>query len=193
MKKIVLLMALVCLIPLSFAQEHAFLVSFSYDLNSDSFSFNSVKIIDAENIGYDKGSEEGYSLKLFNEKESHEIKFQPYGVIYLDLPSKELFDENGEQIYFPTIEETIQVKEKTEHAMLLPYLENAEMQIMDDKGKTKLKINLQEEVEKQFSDMGKEPQQEKMPLSNQALFGVGLLLILLIIYSSLKKISKRKK
>lgn len=152
-----------------------------------------MKIIEAENIGYDMGSEEGYSLKLFNKKESHEIKFQPSGVIYIDLPSKDLFDENGEQIYFPTIEETIQVKEKTGHTLLLPYLENAEMQIMDDKGKTKLKINLQEEVEKQFSDMEKEPQQEKMPLSNQIIFGVGLLLILLIIYSFIKKSVKGKK
>lgn len=193
MKKMILLLILIFLLPLSFAQEFAFLVSFSYDLNSDSFAFDSAKIIEGENIGFEQGNEEGYALKVFSETDSYEIKFKPESIIIIDPPAEELFDENGEQIYFPNVDEVIQVQEKTQHTMLLPYMDNAKMKILDSEGKTKLEIDLQEEINKQFPELQKEAEKEKTQTKDQTINLAIIIAVLIVAYFFINKTRKNKR
>ncbi len=191
-KKLILFLALICLLPLVFA-EHAFLVSFEYDSGSDIFSFDSVKIIDHKEIEFEEGAEEGYSLKLSSDKNAFEIKFKPVSIAFVDPPSDiNMFDENGEQIYFPTMAETVQVQKKTQHSMLLPYMDNAKMEIFDEKNEKKLEVDLQEEIDKQIPDWVKESitqdeEKSEIAFNELVLYGIGILAIVLIVFLLIRK------
>lgn len=191
MKKIILLLALLCSFPLVFAQEeeYGFLVSFTYDLNSDSFSFDSVRIIERGEMSFEQGSEEGYSLKVFSGTEEYEIKFKTTHTIYVDPPRDELFDENGEQKYFPEIDEVIQVMEQTQQVMFLPYMDNARMRIIDEEGNEKLEIDLQEKIEEEFSEFPQDEEveeKEEIKLNELALL-IATLGLIFILYVFIKK------
>lgn len=143
-------LAIVCFIlifvPLVFAEENSLFFSIILNYNSGTISLNDVKLI--EGIGeIDKNSTDGdYKLTVysFNEELLYESNFD-LDLELFNSPPQEWFDDEGNQIYVPSENETELAKiETTSKVLFIPYFPNANQLVIEKESKVELIIDLSE-------------------------------------------------
>ena len=184
MKKTILVLGILILFSLqvfALEEEQSLFITITYDLNTDSFILEDIELI---NLPANVISEEtGYELVVPGT--DFGFKFQIPNVMFKDLPAEVLFDENGEQKYFPTEDEVIEIINQVTFDLQVPYSkEVTQVKILSPEGEEKLNITLQNADETQANgtdslDNGEELTPEQ--ISNTALTTIAVILILLSI------------
>lgn len=172
------------LTPIVFAEENQIFFSVVLDYDSGIISQKDIKLI--ESIGeIDKKSDIGdYNLKIysFSEKLLYKTNFD-FDLEIFNIPPKEWFDDEGNQIYIPDegeIETTI--IEKTTKVLFVPYFSNAKtIEIFDENDTLLLSIDVSQYATKSNGN-------------NSIYFivtGLILLILAIIIYKNILKKAKK--
>jgi hypothetical protein len=166
MKEKILLVSLLLLLTSVCAQtqdEKSYVLDLKYTLKTDSFELLNIELANSGSPNYVLDSAD-YYFEYNNAQDKEKFFFMVPNVIYSEPDSDiNMFDDYGNQIYFPDEADIVTKEEVTEFSIVLPYSETGnKLSIKDKTGKEKLTIDLAElkktaqtaEIKKQEEDKG---------------------------------------
>lgn len=146
MKKIFLWIVILLLFYSVTAQtpsEKSYVLDLKYALKSDSFELLGIEISNSGSPNYVLDSAD-YYLEFSEFENKEKLFFNVPNVVYSEPdPNIDMFDEQGNQIYFPNEADIVTKEEVTEFTLVVPYFEEAgKLIVKDAKGKEKLSVDL---------------------------------------------------
>ncbi|PIU21856.1 MAG: hypothetical protein COT15_00185 [Candidatus Diapherotrites archaeon CG08_land_8_20_14_0_20_34_12] len=184
MKEKIFLIALLLLLSSVAAQtqtEKSYVLTMKYTLKSDSFELLGINVVDGDSPDYVLESADYYAE--FANGDGPKYFFNVPNIVYSEPdPDINMFDEQGNQIYFPDEADIINKEEITEFSIVLPYSETSDkLSIKDKTGKEKLSVDLTAlKMEKKLESEMAEPKGNKFDFSRDVLKNPIILPILLI-------------
>lgn len=203
MKKTFIFALLLIFCSATFAQtqaEKSYVLDLKYTLKSDSFELLGIELVNSDSPNYVLDSAD-YYFEFNNAQDAEKFFFNVPNVVYSEPNSDiNMFDEQGNQIYFPDASDIITKEEVTEFTIVAPYFEEADKLIVRDvKGNEKLNVDLSAlKAEKKLDaendeSKGKGFDFNKDILKNPVILPILLIVTLIVAIIFLRELKKEEK